>query len=152
MSLNTVLFTVGDNETDQIEQLTQTVVDIAGPAAATVTLGHVFSKDEYEELREQLQFDSDSEVTPSIVAERNSNYQKLRETLSDAGINSTVYARLSNGVSDGDRLVELAEDVDADLVVVGGRKRTPTGKAVFGSTAQTVLLNAPCPVTFVRSE
>jgi len=46
----------------------------------------------------------------------------------------------------------LAAEVDADLVVVSGRKRTPTGKAVFGSTAQTVLLDAPCPVTFVRVE
>jgi nucleotide-binding universal stress UspA family protein len=46
----------------------------------------------------------------------------------------------------------VARDVDADMVVTGGRKRSPAGKAVFGSTAQKVLMNAPCPVTFVRSE
>lgn len=152
MSLNTVLLAIGDSDTDQIEQLAETAIDIAGPAEATVALAHVFSKDAYEEAREQLQFDSDSEVTPSVVAKRNINYRELRETLSDAGIKSTVHARLSNGESDGDRLVELTEEVDADLVIVGGRKRTPTGKAVFGSTAQTIMLTASCPVTFVRTE
>lgn len=48
--------------------------------------------------------------------------------------------------------VALAEEIDADLVVIGGRRRSPTGKAVFGSIAQEVLLNAPCPVTFVRGD
>jgi nucleotide-binding universal stress UspA family protein len=152
MSLNTVLLAIGDSETDQIEQLAETAIDIAGPAGATVALAHVFSKETYEEAREKLQFDSTSEVTPSVVAKRNINYRELGETLSDAGIKSTVHARLSNGASDGDRLAELAEEVDADLVIVGGRRRTPTGKAVFGSTAQTIMLNAPCPVTFVQTE
>ncbi|PSP66736.1 universal stress protein, partial [Halobacteriales archaeon QH_6_68_27] len=48
--------------------------------------------------------------------------------------------------------VGLAAETDADLVVVGGRKRSPAGKAVFGSTAQEVMLESPCPVTFVRNE
>jgi nucleotide-binding universal stress UspA family protein len=52
----------------------------------------------------------------------------------------------------GEAIVSLASDADTDLAVVGGRRRSPTGKAVFGSTAQTVLLSAPCPVTFVRSD
>jgi len=51
-----------------------------------------------------------------------------------------------------DRIVREAGDWSADLVVVGGRKRSPAGKAVFGSVAQEVMMNAPCPVTFVRDE
>jgi nucleotide-binding universal stress UspA family protein len=39
-----------------------------------------------------------------------------------------------------------------DLLVVGGRGRSPTGKAVFGSTVETVLRRAPCPVTYVRRQ
>lgn len=44
---------------------------------------------------------------------------------------------------------QVAEENDARFVVVGGRKRTPVGKAVFGSVTQSVLLNTDCPVVTV---
>jgi len=152
MSLETVVLTVEESESAQLDELVETAIDIAGPAGATVVLGRVFSSEAYEDARERLQFDPDSEVTPSVVAKRNVTIRELGDTLADAGVDSTVEARLNNGESDGDRLAELGDEIDADLAVIGGRGRTPAGKAVFGSTAQTLLLNAPCPVTFVRTE
>lgn len=44
-------------------------------------------------------------------------------------------------------IIDLADDVDADLVVVGGRKRSPAAKAVLGSVTQQVILNTNRPVT-----
>ena len=37
------------------------------------------------------------------------------------------------------------------LAVVGIHRRSPVGKALLGSTAQRVLLDAPCPVLAVRA-
>jgi len=45
----------------------------------------------------------------------------------------------------------LEEEHDGiDLVVVGVKKTSPTGKALFGSTLQYLVLHSPCPVITVN--
>jgi nucleotide-binding universal stress UspA family protein len=46
-------------------------------------------------------------------------------------------------------ILNYAEEQDAEYVVVGSRKRSPTGKALFGSVTQSVLLNADRPIVAV---
>lgn len=43
-------------------------------------------------------------------------------------------------------ILQYIEEVDARYLVIGGRKRTPAGKAIFGSTTQSILLEAERPV------
>jgi nucleotide-binding universal stress UspA family protein len=51
-----------------------------------------------------------------------------------------------------DAVLEVAEEVGADLVVVGLQRRSPVGKALLGSNAQRIILNATCPVLAVRAD
>lgn len=48
-------------------------------------------------------------------------------------------------------LLRLVGTVDADLLVIGARRRSPVGKALLGSVAQTVILQADLPVLVVKA-
>ena len=52
-----------------------------------------------------------------------------------------------------DEILRYADERDARYIVVGGRRRSPIGKALFGSTAQEILLESTRPVvTVARSK
>ncbi len=59
-------------------------------------------------------------------------------------IRQTVEADVADAVH------AVVRDVDATLLVIGLRRRTPVGKMLMGSVAQRLLLKAPCPVLAVQ--
>ncbi len=60
-------------------------------------------------------------------------------------------ARLSvRGMEAGEDLVQFADENNIDLMIVGIRRRSRVQKLVFGSNAQYVILESPCPVLTVK--
>lgn len=57
---------------------------------------------------------------------------------------------LIRGVTPGEDIVNFAKENDIDAVFLGIKRRSKVGKLVFGSNAQYVILNAPCPVMTVK--
>lgn len=57
---------------------------------------------------------------------------------------------LIRGNSAGEDIVRYAEEKKVDQILIGVKSRSKVGKLIFGSTAQYVILKAPCPVTTVR--
>lgn len=151
MSLDTIVVAVS-SERALAAELAETAAEIAAPADAEVLLAHVYTETEYDDTRERLNVDPDSEVGSDEIAERNASVRDAMGVLDDAGVAVSAYGRVGDTDAKGRQLAALAEELDADMLVVGGRKRTPVGKAVFGSLAQDVLLEAPCPVLFVREQ
>jgi nucleotide-binding universal stress UspA family protein len=49
-----------------------------------------------------------------------------------------------------DSLLSLVAKHEVDLLVIGARRRSPVGKALLGSVAQTVILDASVPVLVVK--
>jgi len=57
---------------------------------------------------------------------------------------------LIRGLSPGEDIVKFAEDRKVDEIIMGVRRRSKVSKILMGSTAQYVILKAPCPVVTVK--
>jgi nucleotide-binding universal stress UspA family protein len=91
------------------------------------------------------EFDREDEIdTEKDLAE-------VRQELDDAGVDHEIRT-LERGMDPADDLVNVANEVSAEFIVIGLRRRTPVGKLILGSNAQRVLLDAPCPVLAVKAE
>lgn len=121
-----VVIGVDDNE-ERAMACAKAVADLPGGAAETrVTVIHSFT-------------DNPSGASAPQLA----SVRDVTDFLEEQGIDVEVTE--SSG-DPADQLLEAAREGDADLIVVAGRKRSPTGKALFGSVTQSVILNAERPV------
>ncbi|WP_459191724.1 universal stress protein [Halosimplex sp. J119] len=145
--LETVVLAVGNRDDARVDALVRTVAQVATPGASTVVIAHVFDADSYREAVERILDAPTEDIEPDELAARMEVTEEVVDRLEAESIDCVP--RATTGTR-GDGIVSIAEDVGADRVVIGGRDRSPAGKAIFGSTAQEVMLNAPCPVTFVR--
>ncbi len=91
---------------------------------------------------------SDANNDPKFLDE--GEVERLRGRLGAAGVEFEI-EQLVRGKDPAEELVEAAERVRASLLVIGMRRRSPTGKLLFGSQAQRVLLDADCPVLAVKA-
>ncbi len=53
-------------------------------------------------------------------------------------------------LTSGEQLVKFAEDQEIDQIFLGIRRKSKVGKLLFGSTAQYIILHAPCPVVTIK--
>lgn len=75
--------------------------------------------------------------------------KELKEQLTAEGYSCTS-SLLTNDITNGENLVQYASENGIDNVVIGLKKTSKVGKMIFGSTAQYVILRAPCPVTSLK--
>jgi nucleotide-binding universal stress UspA family protein len=80
-----------------------------------------------------------------------SELEAIKAELAAEGIAAEV-RQLVRGLEPAEDLIAVAEEVGADFIVIGLRRRSPVGKLILGSNAQRILLDAPCPVLAVKAE
>jgi len=73
----------------------------------------------------------------------------VEDRLTEAGVSTS--RRREHG-DPAEVIVEVAAELDVDNITMSGRRRSPTGKMLFGSTTQSVLLAAERPVTVLLDE
>lgn len=121
-----------DSDTDRAEAIGQTIA--AMPLEdARVVLVHVF--DENPEGAGVSQVGAVSHVRTML--EESTQFE---------------ISMVGKSRSPADEIMHTAEEHDADVICVAGRKRTPTGKVVFGSVTQDIILNTGYPVLVCDTE
>ena len=92
-------------------------------------------------------FDDDADRPEELQryksADRIGSVRRCVDLLEAAGVTVTT---MDDSGDPARTIVSAADELAPDLLVLGGRKRSPVGKAIFGSIAQSVILNTDHPV------
>src|SRR6266702_308896 len=73
---------------------------------------------------------------------------QVESSLADSGVEHEVRG-LVRGPEAPDDILDVVQEISAELVVIGLRSRSPIGKLLMGSNAQRILLESPVPVLAV---
>ena len=121
--------------------------DIARAYGEELVVLHVVPEDEFEKHRREitrLDESADYSFTQEEQSAERLVDDVVEETLDAHG--DTPVTSVGRVGTPTEEILSLARERDARYLVIGGKKRSPVGKAVFGSVTQSVLLDADCPV------
>ncbi|MFC7230672.1 universal stress protein [Saliphagus sp. GCM10025308] len=134
------------DSSDAVVEVIREAGELAAAADAPLLVLTVVTESEYEKDVDVLgtidQIErSGFEPNPGEYAEKVAQ-TAINDLLSDLALETEAVGKYVE--DDGDRadaILDVAAANDCDYVFLLGRKRSPTGKALFGDTAQSVILN-----------
>lgn len=129
ISMFTVLLPIDGNEEHGAAQADAVAVLPNAVETVEVTLLYVFDDEDRAEVTAPKQINGG---------------RAAHNRLMDAGVSVEEMSRVGDPAAE---ILAAAAEVDADYIVLGGRKRSPLGSLLFGSVSQAVILDADRPVT-----
>lgn len=114
------------------------VMDMALPLSIDVYTGYIPSTEEIEKT-----------VKENSTRILNETVEKLQTIL--RGRNIKIYTELLHG-SPESRIVEKAEEINADLIILGSHGYNRWERLLLGSVSDSVIHHAPCSVLVVRTQ
>lgn len=132
---------------DQTTEVLEHAADLADAYGEELHALHVMTQSEFVELETTSVNDTGEPLEMSRVREVAADLAS--DAAEDAGLRS--YKAVGRVGDTSQEILHYAADIDANYVVIGGKKRSPTGKAIFGSVTQSTLLNADRPVVVIMT-
>ena len=148
MKLETVLVPVGSDDKNNLPDLLSPVIGVAGPANAKVIVYFMLDQEEYNELEEKMGI-KDEGILPEDLAVRDEMIDEIGDLLESNDISYEIEAEIGE---ESEHVLNILEQREVDLVIIGGKPQSPARKAFFGNFAQNILINASCPTTYVTYE
>lgn len=145
--METILFPVANHDR-WTRTVANVVTNIENQRETRAIVVYRFTDDDLESIVTNLET-SEVENIDELAARR-SGVKEVVTQLEQNGIDCRVRG-VKTTDTDGEAILSIAADVDADRIYIYSRKRSPTGKAIFGSDLQHVLFNATVPVVVIPS-
>lgn len=134
------------DRSEHAERIVNQAVSLAEAYNDSVDIVHVMSQSEFVDIQTGSVQQDDKPIEMDRI-------RQFASDIAEQAIEqiSVPYEPVGLVGTPEEEMVRYATDQDARYIVVGPEKRSPTGKAVFGSVAQSILLNANCPVVSLVS-
>ena len=136
-----LLATDGSPHADLAAEVAIDLAQSTGSRLHLVAVGRTFPAAVYDEYAEARREDLRREAQEVLDAQ----VGKIEE----AG-GTVAIAHLKMNERRDEAIVHLAEDIDADLIVIGSRGFGGLRRALLGNVADSVVRHAHCPVLVVR--
>lgn len=131
------------DQSDRAALVIEEAIELAEAFDEEVHAVHVMSRSEFVERQRDAVDEEGRGIEPEKI--RSLAADVARDVLPDGSPHEAV------GLvgKPAEEIVSYADENGAQYVVVSSRKRSPTGKALFGSVVQSVLLNTNRPVVSI---
>ena len=129
------------DRSDRAERVVAEAVELSNAFDEPLHVVHVMDESDYVRL-EQTAFEKTGRSIP-IEKVRNIAKGHAEDVAADVAAEFEPVGLMGDAAS---MVLSYAEEQDARYIVVTGRKRSPAGKALFGSVVQSILLNADRPI------
>jgi nucleotide-binding universal stress UspA family protein len=140
---------VGTDGSETATQAVREAVDLAGAVGATIELVSAYTPVPEKRLaaeRREAPEDMQWAINPREDVELSLN--SAAEIARGAGVAVNTHARQGDPA---DAILDVAEERDADLVIVGNKGMTGAKRFLLGSVPNKVSHHAPCSVLIVRT-
>lgn len=142
------------DDTDQHRDLLREAGELAAGVGAELVLLTLLTETELDENIETMARIADVEGTgysrqDALEVVSNFGTDLADEVLADLSIAVESLGKVVEEDEEASQIIATANDKQCDHIFLAGRQRRPTGKAIFGDVAQSVILNYNGPVTVV---
>jgi nucleotide-binding universal stress UspA family protein len=143
------LIVVGTDGSDTATQAVRQAVDMASAVGATLELVSAYAPVPEQRLRaERRDAPEDLQWAISPRQEVEASLSAAADIARAAGVDVHTHARQGDPA---DAILDVAEEREADLVIVGNKGMTGAKRFLLGSVPNKVSHHAPCSVLIVRT-
>ena len=141
---------VGTDGSDTAKKAVQEAADLASKVGAAVNVVSAYVPVSNQRLREEARQAPDDvqwQVTPREDVD--SMLSDAKEQVEEAGVQKVeIHAREGDPA---DAILDVAEEQNADLIIVGNKGMSGAKRFLLGSVPNKVSHHAPCSVMIVRT-